>query len=155
MRRFPPVGGVAHEVGQGQQERRPVQDPVERQEECKPHREPSPECSGGMERDGGGIAQQEERPQRPGQVPAKRQPYPQRVRRRAQQGTGSWGSRAMAGSSSAAQTGTASPRADSWAGTETTAQRAAEPTGSRTDRKMGVTVMGAPGCEQRVNLSPV
>ncbi len=41
-----------------------------------------------MERDGAGIAQQEERPQRPGQVPAKRQPYPQRVRRRAQQGDG-------------------------------------------------------------------
>lgn len=34
-----PVGGVAHEVGQGQHQRDVVQDPVERQQERKPHRE--------------------------------------------------------------------------------------------------------------------
>ena len=61
----------------------------------------------------------------------------------------------MVGSSNAAQAGTVSPRADRWDRTEWTAQRAAEPMGSRIDRKMGVAFMAAPGCEQSVNLSPI
>ena len=47
-----PVGGVAHEVGQGQQERGPVQEPVERQQECDPARPRGGGCV-----DGDGLPQ--------------------------------------------------------------------------------------------------
>lgn len=79
---FPPVGRVAHEVGEGQQERGPVQKPVGWQQECQPARARGGGC---MEGDGTGVAQQEQRDQRPGQVSARGQPYPQRVRCRAQE----------------------------------------------------------------------
>ena len=51
MFRFSPVGRVAGEVKEGEEERCPEGEPVRRQQEGQPEREPSAVRGGGVERE--------------------------------------------------------------------------------------------------------